>query len=46
MTNNQKSDRRKAALQQAAERAGFTSWSAMLTAIKNGTAQVTKIPQS
>ncbi len=39
-------DTRKVALQHAAERAGFATWSAMLTAIKNGSATVTKLQRS
>ena len=43
--NAQHQATRKAALQQAAERAGFATWSAMLTAIIKGQAQVIKLPQ-
>lgn len=44
LTSTQKSTLRKAQLQQAAERDGFATWSQMITAIKNGKAQVVKLP--
>ena len=41
-TSKEKQDQRKAELQAAALRDGFETWSAALTAWKNGTARLTK----